>query len=252
MQAGGPSPRMPRKRYQTYGCAELRPKAFRLQSGGWDWTIFRDERSLEGNRGGRTGRVGARAGLPELLALAAAVGSGLVAGVFFAFSTFVMRALARLPAPQGIAAMQAINVVVINPMFLGAFFGTAALALILTAVPLLRWEEPGAFWLLAAGVLYLAGSLLVTVVCNVPRNKALAALAPDAPEGAALWRGYVREWTAWNHMRSAAALAASAAFSIRAARLGQAGVEGSCVPSMFHVAFRGAFRAREAPRSWTL
>lgn len=154
------------------------------------------------------------AGLPEFLALAAAVGSGLVGGVFFAFSTFVMRALARLPVPQGIAAMQAINVVVINPMFLGAFFGTAALALVLAAVALLRWERPAAFWLLAGGALYLAGSFLVTVFCNVPRNKALAALAPDSPEGAAFWRGYVRAWTAWNHVRAAASLAACVAFAV--------------------------------------
>jgi uncharacterized membrane protein len=60
------------------------------------------------------------------LTLFAALGCGLVAGVFFAFSTFVMKALARLPAPQGIAAMQSINVIVINPWFMTAFLGTAA------------------------------------------------------------------------------------------------------------------------------
>jgi uncharacterized membrane protein len=48
-------------------------------------------------------------GLLFVLTLFAALGCGLVAGVFFAFSTFVMKALARLPAEQGIAAMQAIN-----------------------------------------------------------------------------------------------------------------------------------------------
>ena len=49
----------------------------------------------------------------------------MVAGVFFAFSAFVMRALARLPAPQGIAAMRAINVVAVTPAFMVALFGTA-------------------------------------------------------------------------------------------------------------------------------
>ncbi|HLL90834.1 MAG TPA: hypothetical protein VK324_16150 [Tepidisphaeraceae bacterium] len=60
------------------------------------------------------------------MTLAAALGSGLMAGVFFAFSAFVMRALGRLPAGEAVAAMRAINVAVINPLFLGVFLGTAA------------------------------------------------------------------------------------------------------------------------------
>jgi uncharacterized membrane protein len=52
------------------------------------------------------------------LTLFAALGCGVVAGVFFAFSAFVMRALARLPAQQGIAAMQAINVAAVTPVFI--------------------------------------------------------------------------------------------------------------------------------------
>ncbi len=65
--------------------------------------------------------------------LTAVLGSGLIAGTFFAFSSFVMPALARLPAAQGIASMQSINVVVINPLFLGVFVGTAGVSLALKA-----------------------------------------------------------------------------------------------------------------------
>jgi uncharacterized membrane protein len=61
------------------------------------------------------------------LTLLSALGCGSVAGIFFAFSTFVMNARARLPAAQGIIAKQSINVAVINPLFGAAFFGTAAL-----------------------------------------------------------------------------------------------------------------------------
>ena len=43
------------------------------------------------------------------LALLLCVAAGTVGGVFFAFSTFVMKALARLPHAQAIAAMQSIN-----------------------------------------------------------------------------------------------------------------------------------------------
>ncbi len=61
-------------------------------------------------------------GLLRILTLISALGCGLVAGVFFAFSTFVMKALDRLPPAQGMTAMQSINVVVINPWFMTAFF----------------------------------------------------------------------------------------------------------------------------------
>jgi len=112
------------------------------------------------------------------LTLFAALGCGLIAGVFFAFSAFVMKALARLPTGEGIAAMQSINVAVINPLFLAAFLGTATTCVFVIISSLLRWHDPGAVYLLAGGALYLIGSLLVTVVFNVPKNEALASVAP--------------------------------------------------------------------------
>ena len=57
--------------------------------------------------------------LISILALITALGCGTIAGVFFAFSTFVMKALARLPANEGIAAMQSINVAAVNSWFWG-------------------------------------------------------------------------------------------------------------------------------------
>jgi uncharacterized membrane protein len=148
------------------------------------------------------------------LTLAAALGCGLIAGVFFAFSAFVMAALARLPAAQGIAAMQSINVVVINPAFLGVFFGTAVLCVVLIVAALIAWGAAGAICLLVGALLYLAGTIGVTMVCNVPRNDALAAVAPDSTDGAGLWTRYVSEWTAWNHVRTVAALLAAASFAM--------------------------------------
>jgi uncharacterized membrane protein len=148
------------------------------------------------------------------LTLASALGCGLIGGVFFAFSVFVMRALARLPAAQGIAAMQSINIVVINPVFLSAFLGTAFACAVLAAWGLVWWRRPGSASLLAGGLLYLTGTLLVTFVCNVPRNNALAAVDADSAEGSRLWVQYVRGWTAWNHVRTAAALAAAAFLTV--------------------------------------
>jgi uncharacterized membrane protein len=151
-------------------------------------------------------------GLLVVLAFLSALGTGLIAGVFFAFSAFVMTALGRLPPDQGIAAMQAINVAVINPWFFAAFFGTAALCAILVITSLFRWSEPGAIFLLAGGLLYLVGTILVTMRLNVPLNDALAVAQPESAQAHGLWTRYLAEWTVWNHLRTAASLAAMAAF----------------------------------------
>ncbi len=149
-----------------------------------------------------------------ILAVIAALGSGLVAGIFFAFSTFVMEALDRLPPAQGIAAMQSINVVVINPWFMIAFFGTAVACIVLAIHSLLDWPGPRAAYSLVGSGLYLLGTILVTVAFNVPRNNALAAADPTTSDGARLWAGYVKGWTVWNHVRTLAALAAAAFLTI--------------------------------------
>ena len=146
-----------------------------------------------------------------ILTLLAALGCGLIAGAFFAFSAFVMKALARLSPREGIAAMQSVNIAVINPLFLAVFLGTAAACALLITSSLLRWHDPGTAYRLVGGALYLVGCLMVTLVCNVPKNNRLAAVAPADPGSASLWAGYVANWTAWNHVRAAAALAAAAA-----------------------------------------
>ena len=149
-----------------------------------------------------------------ILTLIAALGSGLVAGTFFAFSTFVMKSLARLPAREGIAAMQSINLVILGSLFMPVFFGTAALSILALIVAFLRWHEPGAVYLLTGGLFYLVGSFMATVVFNVPLNVALDSAKPADSASATLWAGYVRNWTRWNHVRTVASLAAAAAFAL--------------------------------------
>lgn len=153
-------------------------------------------------------------GLLHNLILISALGAGVVAGIFFAFSTFLMKALDRLSPAQAIAAMQSINIVVINPWFLSAFFGTAVACIVLAILSLLDWHRPGAGYLLLGSASYLLGTILVTIACNVPRNNALATVEPTSEDGARLWAGYVRTWTLWNHVRAAAALVAAALFCI--------------------------------------
>jgi uncharacterized membrane protein len=148
------------------------------------------------------------------LKLFTALGCGLIAGVFFAFSTFVMSALARRPSAEGIAAMQSINITVINPWFMTAFLGTAVACLLLVVSSLLKWNQPGAVYLLVGSLLYLVGTFGVTMVCNVPLNDALATVKPESTDGANLWASYMTNWTLWNHVRTVAALVAAALFTI--------------------------------------
>jgi uncharacterized membrane protein len=150
----------------------------------------------------------------DVLATLAAIGCALVAGIFFVFSTFVMKALGNLTPAHGVAAMQAINIAVINPWFMVAFFGTAAVCAVVMVGTLARWRAPGATCLLAGSLFYLVGAVLVTVQFNVPQNNVLAAVGPTSPEAATLWVSYLSTWTAWNHVRTLAALAASASFAI--------------------------------------
>ena len=145
---------------------------------------------------------------------AAALGCGLIGGVFFAFSNFVMKALGQVPSEQGLRAMQAINVTVLNPLFLTVFIGTAAACVFLGVASLMRWKMPGSLELLVGGSLYLFGNFVVTAACNVPRNGALAQINASTPEAANAWRVYLVEWTRWNHVRTVTALAAATAFTI--------------------------------------
>ena len=150
------------------------------------------------------------------LPLLVCLGAGTIGGVFFGFSTFVMKALAQLSEAQGIAAMQRINVVVLNPLFLGVFVGTAVFAGVCIVAGFYPWGTARSVLLLVAGLSYLVGSFGVTAAFNVPRNERLARLDAESAQAAAYWPVYVREWLFWNHVRTAASLisAASAALAL--------------------------------------
>lgn len=139
-----------------------------------------------------------------------AIGCGLMAGVYFAFSTFVMPALARIEPASGVAAMNSIDKVIYGSLFMPLFFLTTLASLALAILAVLRWDAPGAMAQLAGGIIYVAGMFGVTMLFNVPLNTALAAAEPAA--AADIWARYVRDWTAWNHVRTVASTAACALF----------------------------------------
>ena len=147
--------------------------------------------------------------LISVLGTLALLGSALVGGIFFAFSSFVMKALARVPSEEGIGAMQSINVVVLNPSFLGAFIGTAVVSLAMGGLALAGWGRPSAPLFLSGALMYVVGTFLVTGLGNVPLNNELAAVPSTDPAAQDVWERYLSRWTAWNHVRTAAAMVAA-------------------------------------------
>ncbi|NNE96197.1 MAG: DUF1772 domain-containing protein [Acidimicrobiales bacterium] len=135
------------------------------------------------------------------------------AGAFFAFSNFVMPALGRLDRPEGIRAMQQINLLAPNPLFVAAIMGAGPIGI---PVAIASWDqlgETGHTSLLAAIVLSI-GSTLVTITLNVPRNNALDAVESDSAAGATLWNDYLVTWTRANTARSLASIASVVLYAL--------------------------------------
>ncbi|MFK7889605.1 MAG: DUF1772 domain-containing protein [Granulosicoccus sp.] len=150
----------------------------------------------------------------NILALVAAIGSALVGGIFYAFSSFVMKALTRIPAAEGIAAMQSINVVVLNRSFLGLFMGTAAVSVTIALIAISAWDTPAAPYWFTGAVAYLLGTFAVTAFGNVPLNNQLAAASVVDPATVELWSHYLDRWTRLNTVRTLAATSAALMFVI--------------------------------------
>lgn len=149
--------------------------------------------------------------LGELTVLAAAVGSGLVAGLCFAFASFLMRSFDDLGAAQAIRTMQALNHRILRSSAMAVWFGTAVLGV---AAVLLAEERT---LVLAATVLYAVGAILITGRGNVPLNDALDRVDPDSLDerGAEeAWRRYRLRWGRWNALRTAVCAVASAGFAL--------------------------------------
>lgn len=134
-------------------------------------------------------------------------------GVFFAFSVFVMRALDRLPPPQAVSAMQAVNVTVITPWFMLGFVGTALLCVAVLVVAATGGFAGSATLGAAGAISYLIGTFAVTAAYNVPRNNRLEQYGGSA-EGVAYWPTYRRQWTLANHVRTAAGIVAALLLSV--------------------------------------
>ena len=153
----------------------------------------------------------------DVLLIAAILGTGIAAGVFYAFSAFVTQGLDRLPPSDAARAMQEINVTAVRAPLMVALFGTALVAGVLLVLALLGSLDAGAWWAAGASVVYLVGAIGVTGGANVPRNNRIAATsATDAPALAAAWTAFRPGWQAWNHVRTLTSALACVGFVLAA------------------------------------
>ncbi|MFW6869450.1 DUF1772 domain-containing protein [Nocardioides sp. CPCC 206347] len=103
------------------------------------------------------------------------VAAGLIAGIFFCFSTAVMPGLAGTDDRTFVHAMQEINKAILNPVFLLLFVAP------IPALAVAAFTGPSRIWVIAALALYVV-CFGITMAGNVPLNDALLAVGQtDAP-----------------------------------------------------------------------
>ena len=140
--------------------------------------------------------------------LVAAVTTGLVAGLFYAYACSVMPGLARADDRTFVEAMQWINVAILNGWFAVCFVGAPVACALAAALHPGGDERPVLSWTVAALVLY-AVVLVVTFRVSVPLNDALAAAgeAGGLADPAAVRASFEARWVRWNTVRAVAATA---------------------------------------------
>jgi uncharacterized membrane protein len=141
-----------------------------------------------------------------VLIWAAAICSGLMAGVYLAFSGFIMRSLASLEVGHAIAAMNSINVVIVRSSFMLLFSGSTLVLVLLFIAGIWQWGSPGSYRAILAGTVYVTGMFFITAICNVPLNDALAGSDGNGAAAQDLWQKYLVQWTRWNTARAVACI----------------------------------------------
>ncbi|MGW0159943.1 anthrone oxygenase family protein [Mycobacterium sp. NPDC003323] len=137
-----------------------------------------------------------------VLTIVTAIASAAVGGLFYAFSTFVMRGLNRTDPVEAATAMRGINAEAqANAPFLVLFLGTGVLAVVLGIMAAVAGEP---YVIIGAALALLP--VIVTIAFNVPLNNRL--------EAGLDWPSYLGPWSAWNHVRTVSALLGAAVLVI--------------------------------------
>lgn len=127
-----------------------------------------------------------------------------MAGIYFAFSTFIMSSLSAIEKVSGMSAMQSINDVILKSPFMILFFGTTILSIFFIVYGFLNLEDVNYLIIMCAGLVYFIGMFLCTIFFNVPLNNTLKDAKNNTDEGQLFWDEYLHTWTRWNHLRTVA------------------------------------------------
>jgi uncharacterized membrane protein len=141
--------------------------------------------------------------MSDVVLIATTVATGLIAGLYFAFSVSVMLALREVDDRAFVDTMQRINRRIQNPVF-GVVFAAAPIGSIAIAVMELLGEDPR--WPVLVGAVLTVAATLVTITVNVPLNNALEAAGPvdgiaDVADLAAVRAAFEPRWVRFNHLR---------------------------------------------------
>ena len=136
----------------------------------------------------------------------AAISTGLMAGIYFAFSTFIMQSFASIESVHSLTAMNSINKTIVRSPFIVVFFGSTIAAVILVVSTLIQPVGNSVGLVLFAGVIFFLGNFVCTAVFNIPLNNSLVNLDPQSGESIQVWKQYVKSWSNWNHVRAATSL----------------------------------------------
>ena len=141
--------------------------------------------------------------------IGAAVGAGVLGGVYVAFSTFVMPALRRLPADRAVVAMQAMNRAAPAPWAIVGLLGAGGACAALAVEALTDLDDVAARWRLAGSGLYLS-SIAITFAFHIPRNEALDRVDPAGAGVERAWADFAGSWSSGNHVRALVSVGAAA------------------------------------------
>ncbi|WP_191600852.1 DUF1772 domain-containing protein [Marinomonas algicola] len=132
--------------------------------------------------------------------------TGIMAGIYFAFSVFIMKSLSQLPNIEGARAMNRINDVIIKTVFLPLFLGSTFWYAGLIIWSFVNWQSGQSTLIISASLVYIVGMFLITVIGNVPLNKKLKVSENDEKELSKTWPYYLQKWTQFNHLRTLSAM----------------------------------------------
>ncbi len=157
-----------------------------------------------------------------LLSHVAIIAYALVAGVFLAFSDFIMRSLASTGGTGGLEAMQVINREVVRWIFMVLFLGLVPVSLVVAGYGIVHLATLSGALMALAGLVYLGGCFGVTIAFNVPMNEALDKMEADTGTARDYWTGtYLPRWTFWNTLRTGACALSAALLLVALTRMAQ-------------------------------